>query len=208
MPTVSWTGSAVHLIDQTRLPDEEVWLDLTTVEQVAEAITSLRVRGAPAIGATAAFGLALAGDTLAAVEAAAALLVATRPTAVNLSWAVARVVNAARAATGSVHDAVVREALAIAAEDVAANRRLGGHGAALLPDRVAVLTHCNAGALATVDYGTALGVVRAAVEAGKQVHVWVPETRPVLQGARLTAWELGQSGIAATVVADTAVGTL
>lgn len=220
-PTISWHGDRVSLIDQTRLPDEEAWLELHTPEEVAEAITSMRVRGAPAIGAAGAMGVALAAirsmadsseELLGELEDTAAHLVATRPTAVNLAWAVGRAMAAARAAEGGgpgpVRAAVVVEAATIADEDVALNRRLGKAGAALLPDVAEILTHCNAGSLATVGYGTALGIVRAAVEAGKTVRVWVGETRPVLQGSRLTAWELEREGIAVTVVADTAVGAL
>ena len=213
----------MRLIDQTRLPEEHVALELGSPDEVADAISAMKVRGAPAIGAAGAMGVALAAATSKAtspevlledLESAARRLVATRPTAVNLTWAVGRTVEAARsrAAAGGtaeeVREATIAEACAIAEDDVAANRRMGSAGAALLPDDVSVLTHCNAGALATVDYGTALGVVRAAVESGKRVHVWVGETRPVLQGSRLTAWELRTLGIPTTLVADTAVAAL
>ena len=205
MATVAWTGGGIRIIDQSRLPDEEVWLVLRSAEEVAEAITSMRVRGAPAIGAAAAMGLALAVSSGRDVDEVAAMLTATRPTAVNLEWAIHRVAGAAR--SGGATAAVV-EAVAIADEDVRVNRALGQMGASLLSDGSHVLTHCNAGALATVDYGTALGVVRAAVASGKRVRVWVGETRPVLQGARLTSWELRRDRIPVTVVADTAVGAL
>ena len=165
----------------------------------AEAITDLAVRGAPAIGAAGAFGLALAVVSGQDLRGAAARLRATRPTAVNLAWALDRVLAAADP---------VAEAMAIAREDVAANRAMGRHGAALVPDGANILTHCNAGGLATVGYGTAVGVIRAAHEGGTRVHVWVDETRPVLQGARLTAWELTRLGVPATVVPDVMAGSL
>jgi methylthioribose-1-phosphate isomerase len=211
-----WQGDRLLLLDQTLLPGEERWLRLTEVGQVAEAIRSLRVRGAPAIGVAAAYGLALAvlsGPTsdreklLAELEAAARELAATRPTAVNLSWALRRTLKAARGAS-DIPAAVVAEAERIEREDVEANRRLGALGAELVPDGATVLTHCNAGALATAGYGTALGVVRAAVEQGKRVRVVATETRPTLQGARLTAWELAQDGISCTLIVDSAAGAL
>ena len=173
-----------------------------------DAITSLAVRGAPALGAAGAYGVASAARTLtrrSAVRAAAERLRAARPTAVNLAWGVDRAL-AAYDAGGA--DAALAEANRIAADDVAANRALGALGAALLPDRARVLTHCNAGGLACVGYGTALGVIRAASEAGKAPSVWVDETRPVLQGARLTTWELGRLGIPHTLVADTMAASL
>jgi len=194
-PTIAWVGGVVRLIDQRLLPGRLAFLDATTVGELCEAIRTLAVRGAPALGVAGAMGVALAsvvGDDL---DEAAAQLVATRPTAVNLAWGVAR----ARAA-----DDPVAEAIAMAAEDVARNRRLGAHGAALLPAGARVLTHCNAGALACAGFGTALGVIRSA-DVG---HVWVDETRPLLQGARLTAWELDRLGIPATVIPDVRAGSL
>jgi len=217
METVAWAGDHVRLLDQTRLPVEEIYLSLFTYREVAAAIRCMQVRGAPAIGVTAAYGVAvaaleLAGLPLAAfrtgMEAARRELAATRPTAVNLFWALDRMhqVLARAVTTAGAVQALVREAQAIHCEDVAANRRLGSFGAALLPQEATVLTHCNAGSLATAGYGTALGVVRAAREAGKAVAVFAGETRPLLQGARLTAWELQQDGIPTTLIADTMAG--
>jgi methylthioribose-1-phosphate isomerase len=219
--TVAWLGDRVLLIDQRRLPGEEVYLECRTWEEVAEAIRTLAVRGAPAIGVTAAFGVVLAtqaspaasGDELLAdVEAAIKGLAATRPTAVNLFWALERMrreaVEHRALPAGELRTRLAAEAEAILAEDIAANRRLGAHGAALVPEGARILTHCNAGGLATAGYGTALGIVRAAVEAGRRPFVWVDETRPVLQGARLTAWELGKEGIPHTVIADVAAASI
>jgi methylthioribose-1-phosphate isomerase len=197
--TVAWRDGRVVLIDQRALPGELEFVECATVGDLCDAIRSLAVRGAPALGATGAYGIALAAVTGEDVTAAASQLVATRPTAVNLAWGVQRAMAAADP---------LAEAHAIAEDDVACNRALGRFGAELLPDVARVLTHCNAGALACVGYGTALGVVRAAVEAGKRVSVWVDETRPVLQGARLTAWELGRLGIPATLIADGAAASL
>ena len=213
-PTIEWRRGRVRLVDQRRLPGRLCFVECASVGELRDAIVTLAVRGAPALGAAGAFGVALAASTLSTPRAVASA--------------------AARAARGSTHGreprmgrrprargvpragpesaegaaAALAEAHAIAAADVAANRALGAHGAALLPDGARVLTHCNAGALACVGYGTALGVVRAAAEAGKHPHVWVGETRPVLQGARLTAWELGRLGIAHTLVTDTVVASL
>lgn len=218
MRSVEWLGSALRVLDQTRLPSEEVWLELRDPEEVAEAIKSMRVRGAPLLGAVAAYGLALAAvrsraaskeELLLELEEAAEFIRSTRPTAINLFWAIERVLKAAREAEGDVEairEAVVREANLIAEEDVAMNKRIGKHGQALVPQRATILTHCNAGALATVGYGTALGVVRAAVEVGKEVHVIATETRPLLQGARLTAYELLKDGINVTLITDNMVG--
>jgi methylthioribose-1-phosphate isomerase len=220
MRTVAWDDNAVRLIDQRALPGRLVVLSLRSVPEVATAIRDMAVRGAPAIGATAAYGLALAAanagaDTGAAlldeVRAAADLLRAARPTAVNLAWAVDRVLavaerKAVAGSPGALRACILAEAERIADEDVATNRRMGAHGAALIRDGATVIHHCNTGALATVDYGTALGVIRAAHEAGKRVHVLVDETRPRLQGARLTAWELDRLGIAHTLIADCAAG--
>jgi methylthioribose-1-phosphate isomerase len=198
-PTIEWCDGVVRLIDQRRLPDELVIMTCTSVDELCRAIGSLAVRGAPALGAAGAMGVALAHVTGVPLDDAARRLVATRPTAVNLAWGVRRALAAADP---------VAEARAVAAEDVVRNRRIGAHGAALIPGGGRVLTHCNTGSLACVGYGTALGVVRAAWEAGRRVHVWVDETRPVLQGARLTMWELGRLGIPATLVVDAAAGAL
>jgi methylthioribose-1-phosphate isomerase len=219
--TIEWVNGAVRLIDQTLLPTEFKVIDCTTVAEVAEAIKVLRVRGAPALGAAGGFGLALAAyrsaaattaDLLADLEQARTLLAGTRPTAVNLFWALERMRRCAQAHVGgTVEDlraALLAEAQAIAREDEEANRAMGRCGAALIPDGANVLTHCNAGALATAGYGTALGVVRAAVEAGKRVQVYADETRPLLQGARLTAWEMVQEHIPVTVVTDNMAGHL
>jgi methylthioribose-1-phosphate isomerase len=216
--TVRWGDEGVVLLDQRRLPGEERYLTLRDVEAVARAIEELAVRGAPAIGCTAALGVALAATTSPASElpelrrdvtAACERLAATRPTAVNLFWALGRMREACERAAdapgadaASVRDALLREALALVEEDVAICRRLGAAGVELVPEDARVLTHCNAGALATAGYGTALGVVRAAVEAGRKPQVLADETRPFLQGARLTAWELARDGIPVTVVTD------
>jgi methylthioribose-1-phosphate isomerase len=198
-PTIAWAGDRVRLIDQRRLPHELVIVEARTVDELCEYISTLAVRGAPALGAAGAMGVALAHVRGEPIDAAAAQLRATRPTAVNLAWGVER---AARAV-----DPVV-EAERIAEHDVACNRALGAHGASLLGDGSRVLTHCNAGALACVGYGTAVGVLRAAHEGGRRISVWVDETRPVLQGSRLTAWELQQLGIACTLVPDGMAGSL
>jgi methylthioribose-1-phosphate isomerase len=198
-PTIEWTDGAVRLIDQRRLPGELAFLECRNVDELCEAITSLAIRGAPALGAAGAMGVALAAETGESLEDAARRLKATRPTAVNLAWGVDRALAAGDPA---------EEAVKIAVEDVERNRRLGGHGAELIPEGARVLTHCNTGSLACVGYGTALGVIRAAHEAGRRPSVWVDETRPVLQGSRLTAWELQQLGIPCTLVADAMAATL
>ncbi len=198
----------MRLIDQRALPGELRFVECRTVDELCEAITSMAVRGAPALGAAGAFGVALAARTIAdddGVHAAARRLAAARPTAVNLAWGVDRALGAWE--QGGLDNALA-EAERVASDDVAANRVLGGFGAELVPDGGRVLTHCNAGSLATVGYGTALGVIRAAQEAGKRPHVWAGETRPVLQGARLTAWELERLGIPVTVIADVMAGSL
>ncbi len=217
--TIWRSGDAVEIIDQTRLPHEFGVRRLTTLADAAEAIAVMRVRGAPLIGATAAYGLTLAAlqdasDT--ALRAAAEQLVATRPTAINLRWAVQRMLaRLLPLQSGERVDAAWTEAGAICDEDVAQNRAIGRHGLALLQNLAAgksgplnILTHCNAGWLATVDRGTALAPIFAAQEAGLDVHVWVDETRPRNQGASLTAWELKQAGIAHHVIADNAGGHL
>jgi methylthioribose-1-phosphate isomerase len=206
------------VLDQRRLPGEEQWLDLRDVESVAQAIETLAVRGAPAIGCVAAFGLAVAARSMPgegerlreAIEAAANRLARTRPTAVNLFVALEEVREAARAAAREhrdVREAVLAAARAHADADLQACLAIGRHGAALMPDRGCVLTHCNAGALATAGYGTALGVIRAAWAAGKRFRVLADETRPVLQGARLTAWELAKDGIDVEVITDAMAAT-
>jgi methylthioribose-1-phosphate isomerase len=206
--TVEWRAGRVRLIDQRALPGRLRFVECTTVGEVIVAITSLAVRGAPALGATGAFGVALAAvhrPTPAGVRRDAARLRAARPTAVNLAHGV----DAALAAfDAGGAPAALAAARAYAEADVAANRMLGRLGAPLVPVAGRVLTHCNAGALACVGYGTALGVVRAAHEAGRRPFVWVDETRPVLQGARLTAWELGRLGVPHRLVVDGAAGSL
>jgi methylthioribose-1-phosphate isomerase len=217
--TISYANGVVRLVDQTRLPAEVVQHECHTAAAVAEAIRTMRVRGAPALGVAAAYALALGarehgGDDPAAfraqLERVADEVRRTRPTAVNLFWAVARALAVADAALGrgvaAARDALLELAERLREEDVALNRRIGKHGAALVPDGAQVLTHCNAGALATAGYGTALGVVRGAVEAGKRLHVYVDETRPFLQGARLTAWELQADQIPLTLITDNMAG--
>ena len=218
--TVAWTNrGTVRLIDQTRLPAEESYVECQDFAAVYHAIRSMQVRGAPAIGVAAAMGMALGALAIRAedlstffaeLERLAQEMVTARPTAVNLAWAVRRILRCAQKhrdlPLGAVRDALVREACLMKEEDVAANRAIGRHGQALLPDGARVLTHCNAGALATAGYGTALGVIRAAVEAGKRLTVWVDETRPFLQGARLTAWELHRDGIPVTLITDNMAG--
>ncbi|MCY3737460.1 MAG: S-methyl-5-thioribose-1-phosphate isomerase [Gemmatimonadaceae bacterium] len=210
---------ALVLLDQTRLPEEERRIPCADVESVAEAIESLRVRGAPAIGVAAAYGVALgawhgigSGCMRATVDGAVERLGRTRPTAVNLFQALDRMDSALEEAAGladvEVYHRLVAEARGLQAADADLCRRIGEHGAALLEDGDTVLTHCNAGALATAGWGTALGVVYAAAESGKRVHVYAGETRPLLQGARLTSWELQRRGIAVTVICDGAAGAV
>jgi methylthioribose-1-phosphate isomerase len=203
-----WDGISLELLDQRRLPGEEVWIACRTASEVADAIRAMVVRGAPAIGVSAAFGMALAalrGDDL---EKAATTLEQARPTAVNLRWAVHRMMEVARREGGSpaLAQRLAEEAETIHRQDVEANRRIGQFGAALLGGEATVLTHCNAGALATGGYGTALGVIRAAVESGRKIAVFADETRPYLQGARLTAWELQKDGIDVTLITDSMSG--
>ena len=212
---VRWTGERLVLLDQTLLPGRELEREYVRWEDVAEAIRALVVRGAPAIGVAAAFGVALAarqsaaptGEALLAdLETAIKGLGATRPTAVNLFWALERMRAVAAASAGrsvaEVRARLTAEAEAILAEDLAANRALGDHGAALVPSHARILTHCNAGALATAGYGTALGIVRSAHAQGKVALLWVDETRPVMQGSRLTAWECVREGIPHRLIAD------
>jgi len=218
--SLRWEGDALTILDQTRLPDEVSYLTTADYRVVAGAIRDLKVRGAPAIGAAAAFALVLgAREALGSphfrerVREVAAELVATRPTAVNLKWAVDRLLArlaALPAGTGDreLVEALAAEAQAVFAGDVAGNRRLGAWGQTLIPPGARILTHCNAGALATAGYGTALGVIRAAVEAGKKVTVYADETRPLLQGARLTAWEMVALGVETVLVTDSMAGWL
>jgi methylthioribose-1-phosphate isomerase len=220
MRTIEWQGNKVVTIDQTRLPNETVMLEMRSCEEVADAIKQMRIRGAPLIGAAAAFGLALTAhnskwktktELICELECSARVLTETRPTAVNLSWAVGRILNKARDSSEDARKTaalVVEEALKIADEDVAANRSIGKIGSTLIEDGDVILTHCNAGALATVDYGTALGVIRRAVEEGKKISVIATETRPRLQGARLTAYELQRDGVPFILTTDNAVGYL
>ena len=218
---VRWAGDRLLLLDQTRLPREELTREFARWEDVAEALRTLVVRGAPAIGVTAAFGVALAArqsrattfDSLFAdIETAIKGLAATRPTAVNLFWALDRMRSTLLAGRAMSVDAIrsrlLAEAQAILDEDVAANRAMGDHGATLVPSGARILTHCNAGALATAGYGTALGVVRSAHAQGKVALVWVDETRPVMQGSRLTAWECVRDGIPHRLVADVVAASL
>jgi methylthioribose-1-phosphate isomerase len=219
--TLRWSDGRLELIDQRRLPGSFEYVACTSADEVAEAIRAMVVRGAPAIGCAAAYGVALealrlqalaAADFAAGLERALALLARSRPTAVNLFWALERMRAAweplRAAAPLRAAERLLQEARAIHAEDIEANRRLGEHGAALIPDGARILTHCNAGALATAAHGTALGVVRSARDAGKRVSVIAGETRPFLQGARLTAWEMLQEGIPVTLIGDAMAGHL
>jgi methylthioribose-1-phosphate isomerase len=219
--TLEWTDAGVRFIDQTKLPTEEVYVTCKTHEQVADVIRNMVVRGAPAIGVAAAMGLALAvknskADTVGALkkdfDQACELIGKTRPTAVNLFWAIRRMQGKLERARiqpiGQIKQTLIEEAKRIHAEDIAANQAMGRHGATLMPSSGGVLTHCNAGALATAGYGTALGVIRAAVEQGKKIHVYADETRPFLQGSRLTAWELMKDGIPTTVISDNMAGAM
>jgi methylthioribose-1-phosphate isomerase len=215
--TVEWKDDAVVLIDQTKLPNKLVYVKCTDYRQVADAIKSMVVRGAPAIGVTAALGLALAArqskaksiqELMTDLDTAFKVLRATRPTAVNLFWALERVMGKVKGikAVEDAKKAVLDEAIRMAQEDIQANKEMGANGAKLFKDGDVVLTHCNAGSLATVAYGTALGVIRATREAGKRVSVIATETRPVMQGARLTAFELQHDGVDVSLIPDTAVG--
>ena len=209
--TIEWTPEGVVMIDQTRLPREEAYVTCRTYVEVADAIRSMVIRGAPAIGVAAAMGVALgvlrSGDSF---EDICDTLARTRPTAVNLFWAIDRMKKLYESLRGrpieEIRARLVSEAQQIRLEDIAINQAIGQHGAVLVPNGKTILTHCNAGALATAGYGTALGVVRAAVAAGKKVDVFADETRPFLQGARLTVWELQQDGIAATLITDNMAG--
>lgn len=218
MRTVFWENNELKMIDQRALPARFEVIVYRGHKEVARAISDMAVRGAPAIGAAAAFGLALAGfeskasstdDLIADLRSAAESLKSSRPTAVNLAWAVDRVMRNVHSASGSANDLrkfVLDEAQKLADEDVEINKRMGEYGAALIDDGDTIIHHCNTGALATVDWGTALGVIRTAHEQGKKVHVLVDETRPRLQGARLTAWELEQYGIPYEIIGDNMAG--
>ena len=220
VPTVAWEDGVVEMIDQRLLPAEEVFVRCRSHEEVAAAIRDMAVRGAPAIGVAAALGLALGARTTTSEGALlrrqwddmCAAMAATRPTAVNLFWAIDRMRrrfdSLAEVGGETLRQALLDEALAIQNEDLAGCRQIGNLGADLLPEPARVLTHCNAGALATAGYGTALGVVRSAARQGRLAHVFADETRPFLQGARLTAWELHQDAIPVTVVTDSAAAHL
>lgn len=203
---VQWQGDHLRLLDQRLLPQEERWIDCATAAQVTQAIRDLAVRGAPAIGIAAAWGVVLAAKQGESLDAALAMLRAARPTAVNLMWALDRM--KARIAAGADATALEREAQAIQDEDLAANRHMGELGAALIAPHSGVLTHCNTGSLATAGYGTALGVIRAGVASGRIEQVYAGETRPWQQGARLTMWELVRDGIPAKLIADSAASHL
>jgi methylthioribose-1-phosphate isomerase len=214
--TLAWTGGGVVMIDQTRLPLKEEYVTCRTYQEVATAIRDMIIRGAPAIGVAAAMGVALGVQQASPVDVDAQVkticdtLAATRPTAVNLFWAIDRMKRLYESLRGQpierIRARLIAEAQSMHEEDIAINRAIGGHGAPLVPDGRTVLTHCNAGALATAGYGTALGVIRAAREAGKQIDVFADETRPFLQGARLTVWELQKDGIPTTLITDNMAG--
>jgi methylthioribose-1-phosphate isomerase len=214
--TIRWSDEGVVMIDQRKLPREEVYVTCRSYREVAEAIRTMVIRGAPAIGVAAAMGVALgmleadSAEPDAAFEEIARTLAATRPTAVNLFWALERMRRAYEQVRGQplavIRRRLVEEARRIRDEDIAINQAIGRHGAPLVPDGKIVLTHCNAGALATAGYGTALGVIRAAIATGKRIEVYACETRPFLQGARLTAWELLRDGIPTTLITDNMAG--
>jgi len=211
--TIQWTDAGVVMIDQTRLPREEVYVTCTTYQEVAEAIRSMVIRGAPAIGVAAAMGVALGMESATTVDEFREIcvtLAGTRPTAVNLFWAIDRMKRLygeiQHLPIEQIRARLTDEARRIRLEDIAINEAIGRNGAELIPDGRTILTHCNAGALATAGYGTALGVVRAAVASGKQIDVFADETRPFLQGARLTVWELQHDGIPATLITDNMAG--
>jgi len=214
--TIEWTDAGVVMIDQRRLPLEEQYITCRTYEEVADAIRTMVIRGAPAIGVAAAMGVALGvqqadpADLDHAFDVICRTLAATRPTAVNLFWGIERMQRLYAALRdrpiAEIRARMLEEAAIVKQEDIAINREIGRHGAGLVPDGKTVLTHCNAGALATAGYGTALGVIRAAVEAGKRIDVFADETRPFLQGARLTVWELLQDSIPTTLITDNMAG--
>jgi methylthioribose-1-phosphate isomerase len=219
IPTVEWKDGIVRMLDQTKLPLETVYNDCKDYQTVARGIKELWVRGAPAIGVSAAMGLALGARQVTAntfdefwpkFEEICAVMAATRPTAVNLFWAIERIKKIVQANRDQSLDRIrallVDESQLMLEEDIATNKKIGGYGAPLVADGDNIITHCNAGSIATAGYGTAEGVMRAAVEAGKKIHVYVDETRPVLQGARLTAWELMQEKIPCTLITDSMAG--
>jgi methylthioribose-1-phosphate isomerase len=219
--TLEWTDRGVVFIDQTKLPTEEVYVTCKTHQEVADVIRNMVVRGAPAIGVAAAMGIALGvknskaetgADLKKDFDQIADLIGKTRPTAVNLFWAIGRMKDKFEylrmRPVPQIKEALIEESQRMHAEDIAANQAMGRHGATLMPSSGGVLTHCNAGALATAGYGTALGVIRAAVEQGKKIHVYADETRPFLQGSRLTAWELMKDGIPTTVISDNMAGVM
>jgi len=215
--TVEWKNNSVVMIDQTKLPNELVFVKYTDFNDVADAIRTLVVRGAPAIGVSGAFGMALAAlqsssktieDLLSDLEKAKKILFETRPTAINLSWGLEKIMEIAKQGktVSEIRDTVIVKAKQMAEEDINTNKKMGKNGAELFQDDDTIMTHCNAGALATVAYGTALGVIRATKESGKKIKVIATETRPVQQGSRLTAFELKHDGIDVSLIPDTAVG--
>jgi methylthioribose-1-phosphate isomerase len=214
--TIQWTGDGVVMIDQTRLPNEEIYVTCRNHTEVAHAIRTMIIRGAPAIGVAAAMGIAIGMARVESAEPDAEFaricedIRATRPTAVNLFWGIERMkrlyAEVRHLPLAQIRERLIAEAQLVREEDIEINKAIGQHGATLVPDGSTVLTHCNAGALATAGYGTALGVVRAAVEAGKKIDVFADETRPFLQGARLTVWELQRDGIPATLITDNMAG--
>src|SRR5579862_762064 len=219
--TLEWTDEGVRFIDQRKLPTEEIYVTCSTYEEVADAIRNMTVRGAPAIGVAAAMGIALGvrdaeaghvSELRRAFDQICEVMGETRPTAVNLFWAIRRMQEKFEACSelpvDQIRQALITEAQRMYVEDIAANEAMGRHGATLMPPSGGVLTHCNAGALATCGYGTALGVIRAAVESGKKLQVYADETRPFLQGSRLTAWELMKDGIPTTVISDNMAGAM
>ncbi len=219
--TLEWTDDGVRFIDQTKLPTEEVYVTSRTYEEVADAIKTMVVRGAPAIGVAAGMGIALGvrdakaqtvDELVPQFARICEVIGATRPTAVNLFWAIRRMqqkfAQLQDRPVAEIKREIVAEAIRMHVEDIAANEAMGKHGAVLLPAQGGVLTHCNAGALATAGYGTALGVIRAAVESGKKLHVFADETRPFLQGSRLTAWELMKDDIPTTLISDNMAGAI
>jgi methylthioribose-1-phosphate isomerase len=219
--TLEWTEGGVRFIDQTKLPTEETYVNCTTYQEVADVIRNMVVRGAPAIGVSAGMGIALGvknskaesiGELKKELDEICDVIGKTRPTAVNLFWAIRRMQQKFEMLrvrpVAQIKQAIIEEAQRMHAEDIAINQEMGRHGAALMPASGGVLTHCNAGALATAGYGTALGVIRAAVEQGKKINVYADETRPFLQGSRLTAWELVKDGIPTTVISDNMSGAI
>src|SRR5262245_58181643 len=219
--TLEWTDRGVRFLDQRKLPTEEVYVNCTTYQQVADVIRNMVVRGAPAIGVAAGLGIALGvknskaesvGELKKEFDEICDVIGKTRPTAVNLFWAIRRMQQKFESLrvrpVEQIKREIVEEGKRMHAEDIAINQAMGRHGAALMPASGSVLTHCNAGALATAGYGTALGVIRAAVEQGKKIHVYADETRPFLQGSRLTAWELMKDGIPTTVISDNMSGAM